>query len=101
MKIKQANQHDLLKLAGLGIAALSFPMPGKAVPDARPNILILLADDWGWPSSPLYGDKMVKTPALERIAKDGVLFNRAYCSAPSCMPSRGALLTGQDFWRLE
>jgi len=94
-------RQDLLKLTGLGMAALSFPMLGKAVPDARPNILILLADDWGWPSSPLYGDKMVKTPALERLAKDGVLFNRAYCSAPSCMPSRGALLTGQDFWRLE
>jgi arylsulfatase A-like enzyme len=68
---------------------------------SRPNILVLVADDWGWPASPLYGDCVVKTPALERIARDGVLFNHAYCSAPSCTPSRGALLTGQDFWRLE
>ncbi|MFA6173542.1 MAG: sulfatase [Kiritimatiellales bacterium] len=96
------TRNDLLKLTGLGVAALGFPMLGKAqVPDERPNILIFLADDWGWPSSPLYGDQVVKTPALERIAKDGVLFNRAYCSAPSCAPSRAALLTGQDFWRLE
>ncbi|MFA6544756.1 MAG: sulfatase [Limisphaerales bacterium] len=68
---------------------------------AKPNILILMADDWGWPASPLYGDKVVKTPALERIARDGVLFNRAYCNAPSCAPSRAALFTGQNFWRLE
>lgn len=95
------TRRDLLKLAGLGVAALSFPMPGKAQADSRPNILVFMADDWGWPSSPLYGDQAVKTPALERIAKDGVLFNHAYCSAPSCAPSRAALFTGQAFWRLE
>ena len=70
-------------------------------PKTQPNILFLMADDWGWPHSPLYGDKVVKTPALDRIARDGVLFTQAYCSASSCAPSRAAVFTGQDFWRLE
>ncbi|MFA6174107.1 MAG: sulfatase [Kiritimatiellales bacterium] len=99
----QNRQQNIMRLAGLGMAACIFPMLGKAEAPAaaRPNILIFMADDWGWPSSPLYGDHAVKTPALERIAKDGVLFTHAYCSAPSCAPSRAALFTGQDFWRLE
>lgn len=80
---------------------LAVAAQAASEPPQRPNILVFMADDWGWPSSPLYGDPAVKTPALERIAKDGVLFHRAYCSAPSCAPSRAALLTGQDFWRLE
>jgi len=96
------KHYDLLTLTSLGAAALSFPALGKeAAPSARPNILILMADDWGWPHASFYGDKVVKTPALDQIAQDGVLFTHAYCSAPSCAPSRAALLTGQDFWRLE
>ena len=41
------------------------------------------------------------TPAFDRVAKAGVLFTRAYCSAPSCAPARAALLTGRNFWELE
>lgn len=66
----------------------------------QPNIVICMADDWGWPHSPLYGDKVVKTPTFERIAKQGALFNHAYVSSPSCTPSRNAVLTGQYHWRL-
>ena len=95
-------RREFLKRTGVaGIAAFIGAKSLMAAESARPNILIFMADDWGWPSSPLYGDKNVKTPALERIARDGVLFNHAYCSAPSCTPSRAALFTGQDFWRLE
>lgn len=95
------ERRDFLK--GMGAAgALSsaplFPM-GKA--EGRPNILLCMADDWGWPASPLYGETTLKTPALDRVAKEGVLFNHGYCSSPSCTPSRAALLTGQDFYRLE
>lgn len=43
----------------------------------------------------------MRTPAFDRVAREGVLFTRAFCSAPSCTPSRGAILTGQDFFRLE
>ena len=47
------------------------------------------------------GDPVVKTPAFDRIAREGILFTHAFCDAPSCGPSRSAILTGQHIWRLE
>ncbi len=67
----------------------------------RPNILFAFADDWGWPHAGAYGDPVVKTPNFDRLAREGALFHHAYISSPSCTPSRGAVLTGQHFWRLE
>jgi len=66
----------------------------------RPNILFAFADDWGMPWASIFGDKVVKTPTFDRIAEKGVLFTNAYVSAPSCTPSRAAILTGQYHWRL-
>ena len=66
----------------------------------RPNILFCFADDWGWPHAGAYGDPVVRTPAFDRLAKEGVLFEYAYISSPSCTPSRNAVLTGQQFFRL-
>lgn len=68
--------------------------------DQRPNIIFAIADDWGWPHASVYGDPVVKTPAFDRIAKEGILFEHAYISSPSCTPSRNAILTGQYHWRL-
>ncbi|MEM6379501.1 MAG: sulfatase, partial [Bacteroidota bacterium] len=65
----------------------------------QPNIVFCLADDWGWPHASAYGDA-VKTPAFDRIAKEGVLFNHAYVSSPSCTPSRNAFITGKYHWEL-
>lgn len=69
--------------------------------ETRPNILFAIADDWGWPHAGPYGDPVVKTPAFDRIAKEGILFNNAYVASPSCTPSRSAILTGQWHWRLD
>ncbi len=68
---------------------------------SRPNILFAIADDWGWPHAGAYGDPVVKTPAFDRIAKEGILFQHAYVASPSCTPSRSAILTGQWHWRLK
>ncbi len=67
----------------------------------KPNIFFAIADDWGYPHAGAYGDPVVKTPTFDRLAREGVLFNRAFVSSPSCTPSRAALLTGQYHWRLE
>ncbi len=86
------------------IACLAFSLVAAAFPaqaDDRPNILFAFADDWGWPHAGAYGDTVVKTPTFDRLAREGALFNHAYVSSPSCTPSRGALFTGQHFWRLE
>lgn len=67
----------------------------------RPNILFCIADDWGYPHAKQYGDKVVKTPAFDQLADEGVLFEHAYVSSPSCTPSRNSILTGQYHWRLK
>ena len=72
----------------------------ETVRDDRPNILFAIADDWGWPHAGAYGDPVVKTPTFDRIAAEGVLFENAFVSSPSCTPSRNAILTGQYHWRL-
>ncbi len=67
----------------------------------RPNVLFCIADDWGWPHAGAYGDQAVSTPTFDKLAKEGVLFDHAFVSSPSCTPSRSSILTGQDFWRLD
>ena len=62
----------------------------------RPNILLAIADDWSWPHAGAYGDPTVKTPVFDRVAREGALFTRAFAAAPSCTPSRAALLTGRS-----
>lgn len=73
---------------------------GAGEAEDAPNILFAFADDWGYPHAGIYGDETVRTPTFDRIAREGVLFTHAFVSSPSCTPSRGAVLTGQDFWRL-
>jgi len=102
------SRRDFLKAIGLGAASLVFEGCSKAskpfgrgILNERPNILFCLADDWSWPHASIAGDKVVKTPTFDRVARQGVLFENAFVSAPSCTPSRGAILTGQWHWRLE
>ena len=71
-----------------------------AAESSRPNILFCLSDDQSWPHASAYGEPVIKTPVFDRVAKEGALFSHAYCAAPSCTPSRSAILTGQDIWRL-
>lgn len=66
----------------------------------RPNILFCLADDWGWPHAGAYGDLAIQTPHFDRLAKEGILFQNAYVSSPSCTPSRNAFITGKYHWEL-
>ncbi len=88
------NKLIICLVIGLIMASCSHEPP-------QPNILLAIADDWSWPHASIAGTKEISTPAFDRIASEGVLFTHAYCSAPSCTPSRGALLTGQYHWRLE
>jgi N-sulfoglucosamine sulfohydrolase len=60
-----------------------------------PNILLVIADDWSFPHAGIYGDRVVRTPHFDRLAREGALFEHAYVASPSCTPSRAALLTGR------
>ncbi len=72
-----------------------------AGPAARPpNILFAIADDWGRHAG-AYGTRWMRTPHFDRVAREGVLFNRVYTPTAKCAPSRSAILTGRNPWQLE
>jgi uncharacterized sulfatase len=73
----------------------------KATADERPNILFCISDDQSYYHTGASGDPVIETPAFDRIASEGLRFANAFCDAPTCGPSRSAILTGQPIWRLE
>ena len=82
----------------LGSSACKNGAGGHSQP---PNFLLVLTDNQSWPHAGAYGCELTETPAFDKLADEGVLFNNAFASAPSCSPSRAAILTGQAFYRLE
>jgi arylsulfatase A-like enzyme len=65
----------------------------------KPNIVLILSDDYGWGSLGCYGATMVQTPNLDRLAQQGRLFTHAYAPGSVCSPTRYALMTGRYYWR--
>lgn len=63
--------------------------------DNRPNIVFILADDLGYGDIGINGQKLIKTPNIDRLAKQGVRFTQFYAGTSVCAPSRSALLSGQ------
>lgn len=72
--------------------AFSFPAFSQS---KKPNIILILADDLGVGDVGSYGQKYIKTPNLDAMAKNGVRFTNFYSSAPVCAPSRASLMTGK------
>jgi iduronate 2-sulfatase len=81
------------KLLAVTMAAALTSAAQAQNPQNRPNILFIAVDDLK-PLLGCYGDKIVKSPNIDRLAKRGVVFERAYCNQAVCSPSRNALLTG-------
>jgi choline-sulfatase len=69
-------------------------VPGTK-PQRKPNILIVMADQLGAPALPAYGNRIARTPNLDRLAETGVVFSNAYCNSPLCGPSRYVLMSGR------
>jgi arylsulfatase A-like enzyme len=61
----------------------------------KPNVIILLMDDFGWGDPSCYGNTMVSTPNIDQMAKEGVRFTQGYVASPICSPSRCGIITGQ------
>ena len=95
------TRRGFLRSTGTLGAASMLSGVVRAAPPPRPNILLLIADDWSFPHAGVLGDPVVRTPTFDRIAREGVLFRNAFTPAPSCTPSRAAMVTGQYHWRLE
>jgi len=60
----------------------------------RPNFVFVFADDWGWGDLRCYGHPVLRTPNLDRLARDGTLFTQFYVASGVCSPSRTAIMTG-------
>src|SRR3954469_3513434 len=81
----------LPKIAALS-AALMAPTLAHAA-DPKPNIVYIVADDLGWKDVGFHGSE-IKTPNLDKLAKEGVRFTQFYAQ-PMCTPTRAALMTGR------
>ncbi|MEY2878229.1 MAG: Arylsulfatase precursor [Verrucomicrobiota bacterium] len=90
----------LSQVAGLSLATATAPAAAVAATAATPttpNVIFILADDLGWADTTLYGHtQYYKTPNLERLAKRGTVFTRAYSASPLCSPTRASIMTGQS-----
>ena len=73
----------------------------KSRTEKKPNVIVFIADDFGYGSTNIYGaqEALIKTPNVNKLAKEGVKFTNAYTTGSVCTPTRYALLTGQYSWR--
>src|SRR5438876_2720149 len=97
------HAFNLLMTRALVLAALSVlspSLPARAA-DERPNILLAIADDWSFGHAGAYGGRWTSTPAFDRVAREGLLFTRAYTPNAKCAPSRACLVTGRNSWQLK
>ncbi len=76
-------------------AALAAAVPAHAQTSGRPNVIVILVDDMGYGDIGSYGVKDIRTPHLDRLAREGVRFTDFYSNGPVCTPTRAALMTGR------
>jgi arylsulfatase A-like enzyme len=82
------------------LAAFAFVPPVlPQAPPARPNILLIYIDDLGWGDVGCYGATAVRTPNVDRLAREGLRFTDGHCTSATCTPSRYAMFTGEYPWR--
>jgi choline-sulfatase len=92
------KRRDFLKTTGLGAAgiALNGSLAQASQGDDRPNVLLIMTDQhFADAMSCRMGNQYISTPAMDRLAGDGMLFSRAYCPNPICVPSRTSMFTGR------
>lgn len=85
--------HLVLKVAAVWLAV--FALLDSCIAAGQPNVLIIMADDCTFSDLPLYGGQNAKTPNIDRLASQGLTFNKAYLSSAMCQPCRAELFSGQ------
>lgn len=75
--------------------ALCFSAGDTAIGQSQPNIILIIADDVNWDDIGCYGNKAVRTPNINRLAKEGIRFTNAFVTSSSCSPSRSSIITGR------
>ncbi|WP_010136729.1 sulfatase family protein [Ochrovirga pacifica] len=98
MSFNMIAKKSFLLMVGL---VLGINTNLQAQHQKRPNILFCIADDASAKSFGAYGDKFIKTPAIDKLAKEGVTFENAFNCNPKCAPARACIVTGKYSWQLE
>jgi len=98
--LKKINIRILLAISILILSLVSCKNPKEEKEDQkrsteRPNILFIMADDHAYQAISAYSDKLIQTPNIDRIAKEGMLFTNACVTNSICAPSRATILTGK------
>ena len=78
-----------------GVAAWLLALPMIGLASERPNILFIMSDDHATKAVSAYDDSLMQTPNIDRIADNGIRFDRAYVGNAICGPSRATMLTGK------
>ena len=84
-----------LTFCWLLLSLISFTLGVEQAEVERPNLILIIADDMNWDDCGAYGDKMVKTPAIDQLAREGMRFTSAFAASPLCSPSRCVMGTGR------
>ncbi len=89
-------RRAFMQVMGLGAAALGLGSLEGCMPASRrrPNVVFIMADDLGYGEVGVYGQDKIRTPSIDRIAREGIRFTQHYAGSPVCAPSRCVLLTG-------
>lgn len=82
------------RLAGWALACLSLPLRTQAEDEQRINLLFIMTDQQRWDAMSCAGNPVLRTPNLDRLARDGARFEKFYSSCPVCVPARTVILTG-------
>ena len=87
----------MLKRIIFGLAFLGML---NAEAQNKPNIILLMADDLGWGDTGYNGNPIIKTPHIDKMASEGIQFNRFYSACAVCSPTRASVLTGRNPYRM-
>ncbi|MHC4527187.1 MAG: sulfatase-like hydrolase/transferase, partial [Planctomycetota bacterium] len=93
------NRRDFLKAVALG--GISVSISGRAVAggfDQKPNVILIMTDDQGYGELGCHGNKIIKTPNLDKLYAESTRFT-AFHVSPTCAPTRASLMTGRHEFR--
>src|ERR1019366_4347649 len=90
ISVRLISRRQLMNLAACGLAGAQH---GAAA--SKPNVVFILMDDLRWDELGCMGHPWIKSPNIDRIAREGATFRNAFVTTPLCSPSRASFLTGQ------
>lgn len=102
--MRSLRRHFVKRIFSWGIPLVAFIVACAAIASpvsAKPNVILIMADDLGWGELGCYGQEKIPTPNLDRLASEGMRFTQFYSGAPVCAPSRCVLMTGKHLGHAE